>query len=354
MAVLGGCTERDGAKTTKEKNMTTFGDQVFQFGGSAVGGALSMGIMGGGAKSFFVDPANGANGNSGRKQDAAKDTVGQAYALTTDKKGDVIYFLNDGNTTGSSRESTIPLAWSNDNIHLIGCCAPVPMSQRARITPATTAALTANPMITVSGHGNSFWNLQIAHFGANTDSIAARGLDVTGNRNYFYNCHIVGVPNAHTGDEAAAADLKVTGEENMFERCYFGTNTVTRSTTNANVELTSQATRIHFKECFFTVYADNAGVLFVKIDAASDIDREIVFDNCIFYNPSGAGATTMTAAMDVHASAGGDIIVKDCMLVGASDWEAADASNIHLMCHTQTDTGGIANMGIAVTVDVTE
>ena len=332
--------------------MTTFGDQVFQFGGAPVSGALSMGLMGGGAKSFFVDPANGTSGAGGLKQSDALSSVGAAYALTTDKKGDVIYYLNDGNTTGSSRESTIPLAWSNDNTHLVGCCAPVPMSQRARITPVSTAALTANPVLSVSGHGNSFHNLQIAHFGANTDSIAARGVDVTGNRNYFYNCHIVGVPNAHTGDEANACDLKVTGEENMFERCYFGTNTVARSTTNANVELTSSATRIWFKECFFTVYTDNSGVLFVKIDGAADIDREIFFDNCVFYNPIGAGSTTMTAAMDVHASAGGDVILKDCTVIGATDWEAADAANIFLACHSYADAAEQKAMGIAPTVDV--
>jgi len=331
--------------------MTTFGDQVFQFGGMPVGAALGMGIMGGGAKTWFVDPANGLTANGGDRQDQALASVGAASAKTTDKQGDVIYYLNDGNTTGSSRESTIPLAWSNDNTHLVGCCAPVPMSQRARITPVSTAALTANPVITVSGHGNTFSNLQIAHFGANTDSIAARGLDVTGNRNYFYNCHIVGVPNAHTGDEANACDLKVTGQENMFERCYFGTNTVTRSTTNANVELTSQATRIWFKECFFTVYSDNAGVLFVKIDAAADIDREIFFDNCVFYNPVGAGSTTMTAAMDVHASAGGDVILKDCTVIGATDWEAADAANIYLACHSYADAAEQKAMGIAPTVD---
>lgn len=334
--------------------MTTFGDQVFQFGGAAIGGALGMGIMGGGAKSFFVDPANGAAGNSGLRQDAALASVGGAYALTTDKKGDVIYYLNDGNTTGSSREATIPLTWSKDNTHLVGCCAPVYASQRARITPVSTAALTANPVLSVTGHGNSFSNLQIAHFGADTDSIAARGVDVSGNRNYFYNCHIVGIPNAHTGDEAAACDIKITGSENMFERCYFGVNTVTRSTTNACVEFGSAAARTWFKDCFFTLFADNAGALFVKIDGAGDIDREVLFENCVFYNPVGSTSTSLTAAMDVHASAGGNVIIKDCVLVGAADWEAADSSNIYLMCHTQTDAGGIANMGIGVTVDVAE
>ena len=332
--------------------MTTHKDQIFQFGGVPVGGgALSMGLMGGGAKSFFVDPANGTSGAGGLKQNDALSSVGAAYALTTDKKGDVIYYLNDGNTTGSSREATIPLVWSNDNTHLVGCCAPVPVSQRARVTPVSTAALTANPVISVTGHGNSFSNLQIAHWGADTNGIAARGVDVTGNRNYFYNCHIVGIPNAHTGDEAAACDLNVTGEENMFERCYFGANTVTRSTTNANVEFGSAAARIHFKDCFFTVYSDNAGVLFVKADGAGDIDREILFENCTFYNPIGAGSTAMTGAMDVHASAGGDIVLRDCMVIGATDIEAADAANIYHLGSTW-DASTLLNMSIAGTVDV--
>ena len=118
--------------------------------------------------------------------------------------------------------------------------------------------------------------------------------------------------------------------------------------------LTAAATRIHFKDCFFTFYADADAPLFVSAAGAGDIDREILFENCTFYNPIGSQSTSQTAAMSVHASAGGDIILKDCMLIGAADWEAADAANIYLMCHTQTDAGGIANMGIGVTLDVTE
>jgi hypothetical protein len=230
------------------------------------------------------------------------------------------------------------------------------MSQRSRITPVSTAALTANPVLSVTGNGNTFSNLQIAHFGANTDAIAARGVDVTGDRNYFYNCHIVGIPNAHTGDESTACDLKVTGSETLFERCYFGVNSVTRTAANANVELTSSATRIWFKDCFFTFYADADAPLFIKADAAADIDREIFFDNCVFYNPIGSGSTSQTAATSTHAGAGGDLIFKDCMLIGAADWEAADAANIYLMCHTYNSavsTDDVANMGVAPTLDVT-
>ena len=238
--------------------MTTYQDQIFQFGGAPISGVLNFPIMGGSAVTYFVDPAAGADTNGGKKPRNAFDTVGKAYSKTTDKRGDVIYLLNDGNTSGTSREATIPITWSNDNTHLIGCAAPAMISQRSRITPASGAALTANPVITVSGHSNVFSNLQIGHWGE-TDSIASRGVDVTGNRNYFHNCHIIGITHANVGDEATAADLKITGEENLFENCYIGVDTVARSTTNANVELTSGATRTIFRHCFFPAFADNAG-----------------------------------------------------------------------------------------------
>jgi hypothetical protein len=157
----------------------------------------------------------------------------------------------------------------------------------------------------------------------------------------------------NSGDEAASCHLKISGGgENTFVNCYIGLDTAIRSTTNANVELVSAAVRNIFRDCVFPAYADNAGVLFVKIDGSGDIDRFVMFDRCIFTNADNSAATTMTAAMDVHASAGGHVIVKDCMLIGATDWEAADSTVIKLMCH-QWDSTSDVNIGIAADVDVT-
>lgn len=323
--------------------MTTFGDLVYQNGGMPIGG-FTLPLMGGSGKAFWVDPANGSDSNDGLTPATALDTIGAAYAKTTDKAGDVIYFLNDGNTTGSSREATIPLTWSNDNTHLIGLCAPVGISPRARITPVSTAALTANPVLTVSGHGNIFANLQIAHFGADTDSIAARGVDVTGNRNYFYNCHIVGIPNANTGDEANACDLYINGgQENLFEKCVIGVDTVARSTTNSCVEFVGAATRNRFKDCDLLVFADNAGALFVKIDGSGDIDRFVKFEGGMWHNAVESTGTTMTSAVNVHNSAGGTLVLKNVDIIGATDVAAADNGNVWV-----SNVGGAATGGLSI------
>ena len=229
--------------------MTNFADQLFQFGGMPVGGGM-LPLLGGAGKVYFVDPANGSTGNDGLTHDHALKSVGAAYALTVDKSGDTIYLINDGNTSGSSRESTLPITWSNDNVHLWGLCEPTGISQRSRITPVSTDALTAAPVIDVTGNGNIFSNLQIAHFGADTNSIATQGVAVSGARNYFHNIHMVGIVNDNTGDEAAGVDLLLDGgEENRFVHCTIGVDTVVRSTTNASVELTTAAKRNVFEDC---------------------------------------------------------------------------------------------------------
>lgn len=308
--------------------MTTFGDMLFQLGGMPVGSGM-LPLMGGPGKVYFVDPANGSASNDGLSPDSALITVGAAYAKCVDKSGDTIYFLNDGNTTGSSREATIPLTWSKDNVHLVGLCAPVGISQRSRITPVSTAALTAAPVIDVTGNGNVFANLQIAHFGADTDSIGTQGVAVSGSRNYFHNVHIVGIVNAHTGDEATGVDLLIDGgQENLFVHCTIGVDTVARSTTNASVELTTAATRNVFEDCLFPMLADNAGALFVKADGSGDLDRFVLFKGCSFINAVESTGTSLTSACNVHNTAGGLVAFQDCQIIGAADIAAADNGNV--------------------------
>lgn len=323
--------------------MSTVSDGLFQYGGMPVGGSMLLPLMGGSGKVYFVDAANGSDGNSGLARDQALATVGAAYAKCVDKSGDTIYFLNDGNTTGSSREATIPLTWSKDNVHLVGLCAPTFISQRARITPVSTAALTAAPVIDVTGSGNVFANIQIAHFGADTDSIGTQGLAVSGSRNYFYNVHIVGIVNAHTGDEATGVDLLIDGgAENLFERCTIGIDTVARSTTNASVELTTQATRNVFESCVFPMVADNAGALFVKADGVSDLDRFVLFRNCTFINGVESGGTSLTSACNVNNSAGGLVMFHNCQMAGVTDVAAADNGNVWVDNAGGAGTGGLS------------
>ena len=290
-----------------------------------------MPICGANGTAFFVDPARGGDGNPGTfKRPLA--TVTAAYAKTTDKAGDVVYLLNDGNTSGTSRD-TATITWSNDNTHLVGLCAPSMISQRARISPPTTATSIVTPQLTVSGNGCTFANISLFE-GTSEDSVASECVRVTGSRNYFWNVAMMNLgdnTNGHSGDEANSCHLKISGgSENVFDNCYIGLDTAPRSTTNANVELVSAATRNIFRNCFFPMFADASTPTFIKIDGAGDIDRFAHFQNCMFFNAVGSTATTVAQVANVHASAGGLVLLDYCSNVGVTEWETAASGNVYI------------------------
>lgn len=331
-----------GTEKERKVGLTNFPNGIFATPNLG-GGSGMLSPMGANAKAFFVDVVNGSDGNTGRSMGQALATVGKAESLCTDKAGDVVYLMNDGNTTGTSREATIPLVWDKDNTHLVGLCAPSVVSQRARITPVATAALLEAPVIDVTGSGCVFANLQIAHFAANTDTIGCQGVSVSGHRNYFYNVHIVGVPNDHSGDETDSVDLLIDGgAENVFVHCAIGVDTVVRSTTNACLELTTAATRNLFEDCVFAMTTDNAGPLFVKADGSGDLDRWTIFRGCSFINAVESGATSLTSAVNVHNTAGGLLMFQNCQIVGADNVAAADNGNVWVDGVGGAGTGGLS------------
>lgn len=321
--------------------LTHFPHGISSFGQPVLGGGgFTLPVMGGkpsgsdAAQVFFVDPANGSDGNPGTSPDRALDTVSAAYAKTVDKRGDVIYLLNDGNTSGTSREDST-ITWSKDNTHLVGLCAPTMISQRARISPNTTLGSIVTPQLLVSGDGNIFANISLFE-GDDENSVASTCVKVTGSRNYFNNVAMLNMGDAATGnsgDEATSNHLYISGgSENTFDNCYIGLDTAARSAANANVKLDSAATRNIFRGCIFPMYADQNTPLFVDIPDSGGIDRFVLFQNCLFYNAVGSAGTAIAAAMNVHASAGGLVILDYCTLIGVTngEWAASTNTNIYI------------------------
>jgi hypothetical protein len=171
-------------------------------------------------------------------------------------------------------------------------------------------------------------------------------LVVSGSRNRFYRCHFAGIGDALM-DVADNSSLSVTGDENIFEECVIGLDTIGRgSAANSELKFGGGATRNIFKKCIFPTYADVATHQFI-LQAASGIDRYNIFEDCLFYNAVDSGATIMTEAFDIAAggSPGGGFILKgDCLIVGASEWEAGDEGNLWIAA----PTGVAATQGIAV------
>ncbi len=304
---------------------TNFPNGVSSYGTPVV----PAGYFGQNSKTFFVNGAAGSNGNDGKTPKKALATVTKALSLCTDKAGDVIYLLNDGNTSGTSRD-TATIAWSLDNTHLIGVCAPTMLNQRARISPPTTASAVVTPQLTVSGNGNSFTNISLVEGTAEAaDSVC---VSVTGSRNYFNNVSMLNMLDAtgsSAADRAGSAVLEITaGEENTFDSCYIGADTTARGAANASVRFTSAATRNTFRDCFFAMRADANSPLFIDAASANDIDRWAYFKNCIFHNAVNSSGTALAEIASVSSTVNGTIILDYCSFVGAVAWETTASTNL--------------------------
>lgn len=284
---------------------------------------------------FFVDPANGSDGNTGAA-DSPLATIYRAYALMTDGANDVCVIIGDGSTTGTARLSTAlaqtidssattgTLTWAKDACHLIGMTAPTKVAQRARIAPPsgtyTQATFGSGNFIVVSASGCYFANFSIFN-GFSTGGTNQIALTVSGGRNYFENVNIGGMGDAASAQDTGSRSLLVTGTgENTFVGCTIGLDTVTRTVANASLELAAATPRNAFIDCIFPFQTSAATVLGILGTGAGCIDRWTEFDRCKFINNVQSTSTTMSGLATLPASAGGLLLLKDCTAVGITEW----------------------------------
>lgn len=324
--------------------MTTFGDQVYQYGGAPVGGLFTTG------KVWFVKPGSGSDSHSGKRPDSAFATLAKAHTAARADKNDLIYLVSEDNSaSGTTDYQSSTLTLSKDGVHYAGVNAGGFVGQRSRIAQLSTATGVA-PLVTFSGNNCSMRNIHIFHGVADATSKDA-AIKVTGERNYFYKNHFAGIGHADM-DVADNCSLEVNGgAENHFDWCYIGLDTIARGTAaNSEIRLEGGATRNLFTDCVTATYAEAAGHQFVLVPI-NGLDRWTLFKRCEFINmPTGdASGTTMTEAFDVTGggSPDGIIILDFCTVVGATDWEAAAVSGKVMI---RTDGGTAATAGLAADV----
>ena len=311
--------------------MTTFADRVYELGGAPLGSAIPPG-----GKWFYVDGANGSDSNDGRSPEAALKTISAAYALCTTGKNDVVCVL--ASTSGINEAAAI--TWSKNLTHLIGMGAPTHAAQRTRIV---CNAADISPFITISGYGCIFENLYL--WQGQDDAHSLILVSVTGNRNYFRGVHFAGGGHATQAINGGMSVQISGGSENLFERCTFGVDTVTTATGMCALSFaaTGGAARNVFRDCLFTLYSGHAGTIFVELLGNSGIDRYTIFERCRFINLSG---TAMTEAINVAAgfdATNKRLLMIDCELIGATDWDTNDRGIVYLNSGTRTGGG---NAGI--------
>jgi hypothetical protein len=329
---------------------------------------------------YYVDPTSGADTSDGRTIDTALAGLAEAYDRASD--GDGIALLSYGATSAATTSYLYQdLAWSKNGITVVGIAAPVAMFGRARvanktlvstvaltavantsiaratgsfvtdgwvagmkfITNVDTAAITVDTvsaltitvtgtltvgahtsmtsvmptLMTLSGANNRFYNVNF--FNGGTNALEIGGVVITGSRNYFENCNIVG------GAGAAAAATKYSlkidaGEENTFRGCTIGSDTFDHGN-NADVELILNGVlkRNRFFDCEFIAYLSTGTAHGSVKSVSTSGGSPTVFKNCLFnYGLSGTGI--LPAAVHLVSGSVDKVIFMDCMGVNITAW----------------------------------
>jgi len=285
---------------------------------------------------YYVDPTSGSNSDSGTSHTAAFATIAAAYSAMTADQDDVVIIAGTG-STGRTTE-TAAVTWAKRRTHIVGN-GPV-RTFNARNGIGLYASNTASAFV-ISATNCSFSNISFAAFG-DTDV----AVEVTASYNTFNNVHFQGIGNTTPAGETGARSLLITGcGENEFNNCTIGLDTVTRTVANASLELTGSCPRNIFRGCYFPIYTSSADAVFVKSDTGNAHERFLVFENCLFNNPTTGSSTTMTVAMDLSSTGNGTVFLKDSWLRGCTDWTNTFNDLYLTMPLTDTDEGGIMKIG---------
>lgn len=277
---------------------------------------------------IFCRPGTGSDGNNGSTPAKAVKTLTQALALATANQNDTVVLMAESNTAASTTDYQLDnLNWNKDGVHLIGINAGPLHSQRSRVAMISTWTA-AHELFTLSANGCIISGIE---FFAGVASVNPLGcMSVTGDRNRFRNCHIAGMGNA-ANDIAGAYSLNLQGAiENLFDDCTIGQDTIQLGAAANSVLLFTNAapasTRNHFRNCRFELFTSHASnCLFARGGGAGNIDREQIFENCLFLNCIDSSSTNLTHAMAIVTGGGAIVLTGNTGVIGATGWNATNS-----------------------------
>ena len=285
---------------------------------------------------FYVDSTNGSDSNDGLRPEKPLLTILAAYNKCTANQHDVVAII----AGAAGNNLSAALDWAKNYTHLVGLCAPTHAAQRARIFQLSTLT-GASPLLTVSASGCIFKDFYI--FQGVDDNTSLINVSVTGGRNVFDNVHFAGGGHATQAINGGASLKLDAAEENLFVNCTIGVDTIDAATGMVGILFDAEAHRNTFRNCVVRIRAGNAGAAFVEIADATGIDRDTIFDNCVFLNNS---ATALTSGFVIPAGMGAPrkLLLKDCMILGTTKLDANDRGVLYgnMGAVTGADTSGVA------------
>lgn len=279
-------------------------------------------------KYFFVQEITtaGAVAGMGTAQQPF-NTMQQALDQCVAGRNDVIFL------TGTLHQ-TAKVTWSKNNVHLVGLCAPLKRGKRARISVSGSTPFSY--LFDVSASGCLFQNIATFYGFPTTGATTPICWHDTGGRNCYNLVEFLGFGDStvttgtanQTG--ARAFQLSTSTGETTFNGCVFGVDTIQRGATNYTLELAGGAPRVTLNDCTFEadLAAGGASGSHILIGSAG-IDRYLEVNGTAFFNSTKSGATAMSQALNVSASAGGIVLFDErCRSFGATNWETSASGSV--------------------------
>jgi len=272
-------------------------------------------------------------------------SIETAYARCSNNGDGIVLQVSTTSLSGMVSYLTDEMAWAKHNITIVGLGSGTMFNQRAGIrNKAHVAGADSNNslayLLDVTGNNNLFINM---HFINSGDSVTALGsLKVTGARNHFVNCFIVGANHATPGAEVLANDLYLVGSENTFDRCTFGiNNSGIREGENGEILMVGAQGQNFFNDCVILSQSATAGKGAIKVSGAATLGGWTFFRNCTFVNWLSGALTTNTSLVIGDSPNNCGILLDRCGFVGFAAIADAGWDKVYSTGPAGEATGGI-------------
>lgn len=272
-----------------------------------------LGSMGPG-NHWYVDYRNGSDGkhaNDGKSWDSAFKTYGAAVDAAVSNNNDIIHI--DGDST------IIELAMvtvSKNRLHTVGHNGALGhYGQGAKIQ--CTASATATNIATIKNTGvrNTFTGIKVIN--GMTVAEGLYGFAEGGEFSRFHNCEFY--KSTDLNDNGASEFLH-NGDSAQFYNCLFGSSANETGGIRANMLLTAvlsgkKCRDSYLENCIFLAKADDTDKVMVYGGNATDVERMLMFQNCMFVNNPLSAGTPAHAVGFGAAQTQGAVVLKDCVSV---------------------------------------
>lgn len=265
-------------------------------------------------KYWFVDFANGSDGNTGEEigegGNGPFQTLSKAYAAAITDRNDVIVINGDDPV-----EEDTMITWAKNKIHVFGAGVFGATDQEPRIIFSTAGkAVEVAAVMKVTGWGNTFTNLRFNSWSTATAGVTA--LWDNGEGTVYTNCQFNMFENL---GETTSFDVLAAGDSTTWRNCRFGADTllktVARVVVMAKGTSGSRMKNNVFENCYFVTQTTNNGAHFFRVFDGSSCAFQNWFINCKMASPIIAtnSAVQLTDAVQSHAGlADGNCFFVDC------------------------------------------